>query len=361
MEVEEKMIYAPVVIPTLCRSTHFKRTVESLKRNGWAKYTDVYIGLDYPPAEKYEQGWKEICEYLETSDFSVFNKFVVLKREKNMGSYENSADLIRNIKAMNYDRWIYSDDDIEYAPNFLEYMNKCLTKYYDDPRVFAVTSYSYPIDWTLSEGSTCFLQDFNACTWGIGFMRKKEEAFYQYATSGNLLKAASEIIKSGSYKKMLDACFYDYFYAALSSDPNKPNLMKYETDISMRAYIPHKNMYCVTPAISKSRNYGFDGSGVFCQKTSGENKNNATTASNYNYGEQAIDEAESFELILDDNPSHLEINRQKLNAFDYRSPEVMKLAHQNFKLIKWFGLPLAKIIHLGCFAVKKMKSTITGK
>ena len=82
MEVEEKMIYAPVVIPTLCRSTHFKRTVESLKRNGWAKYTDVYIGLDYPPAEKYEQGWKEICEYLETSDFSVFNKFVVLNGKR---------------------------------------------------------------------------------------------------------------------------------------------------------------------------------------------------------------------------------------------------------------------------------------
>lgn len=359
MDVEEKMIYAPVVIPTLCRSTHFKRTVESLKRNGWAKYTDVYIGLDFPPAEKYEKGWREICDYLDAGDFSVFHKFVVFKREHNMGSYENSVDLIHHVKSMNYDRWIYSDDDIEYSPNFLEYMNKCLTQYYDDPRVFAVTSYSYPIDWVLTEKSTCFLQDFNVCSWGLGFMRKKEEEFYQYATSGNLVQAAPEVIRSGSYKKMLDACFYDYFYAALSSDPNKPNLMKYETDVSMRAYIAHKNMYCVSPALSKSRNYGFDGSGEYCQNTSGEG--NASTADNYNYSSQPIDESETFELVVDEDPSHLEINRQRLNAFDYRSPEVMRLAHQNYKLIKWFGLPLARIIHLGCFAVKKVKGVFTGK
>ena len=43
--------YAPVYIPTLCRDRHFILGVESLKKNGWAKYTDVYIGLDYPSKE----------------------------------------------------------------------------------------------------------------------------------------------------------------------------------------------------------------------------------------------------------------------------------------------------------------------
>ena len=355
MDTIEIKKYAPIAIPTLCRSAHFKRTVESLKGNGWAKYTDVFIGLDYPPAEKYEQGWKEICEYLETGDFSAFNRFTVIKREQNMGSCENSLSLIRHIKDLNYDRWIYSDDDIEYAPNFLEYMNKCLTRYYDDPKVFTVTGYSYPVDWTLDDGCTCFMQDFNVCSWGVGFMRKKEEEFYQYVTSGKFIKAAPEIIKTQSYKKMLDACFYDYFYAALSSDPNKPNLMKYETDVSMRAYIAHKNMYCISPAISKSRNHGFDGSGQYCQKTDGEN---AFNANNYNYGEQPIDTSETFELVMDQDPAHMDINRRKLNEFDYRSPETMALAHQNFKLIERFGLPIAKIIHLGHFVVRKVKDSL---
>ena len=47
----EKMIYAPILIPTLCRSKHFIRCIESLKKNGWAMYTDVYVALDYPSKE----------------------------------------------------------------------------------------------------------------------------------------------------------------------------------------------------------------------------------------------------------------------------------------------------------------------
>ena len=45
------MKYAPILIPTLCRSKHFIRCIESLKKNGWAKYTDVYVALDYPAKE----------------------------------------------------------------------------------------------------------------------------------------------------------------------------------------------------------------------------------------------------------------------------------------------------------------------
>lgn len=31
------MIYAPILIPTLCRSKHFIRCIESLKKNGYGK------------------------------------------------------------------------------------------------------------------------------------------------------------------------------------------------------------------------------------------------------------------------------------------------------------------------------------
>ena len=80
MENNKDIYFAPVLIPTLCRSKHFLRLMESLKRNTWAKYTDVYCGLDYPPSEKYRQGWQEICDYVDNGDFSCFAKFVVFKR-----------------------------------------------------------------------------------------------------------------------------------------------------------------------------------------------------------------------------------------------------------------------------------------
>lgn len=47
------MVYAPVCIPTLNRYEHLKELIESLQRNPWAQYTDLFIGLDFPPGEKY--------------------------------------------------------------------------------------------------------------------------------------------------------------------------------------------------------------------------------------------------------------------------------------------------------------------
>ena len=117
---------------TLCRDRHFILGVESLKKNGWAKYTDVYIGLDYPAKETHWNGYRKICDYLENGDFSIFASFNIIKRTSNIGSLAN-IDTTRDLLMEQYDRWIMAEDDIEFAPVFLEYMNKCLDYYEDDP------------------------------------------------------------------------------------------------------------------------------------------------------------------------------------------------------------------------------------
>ena len=58
----EKKVYAPMLIPTFCRDQHFMRCIESLKKNTWAKYTDVYIWLDYPLLATKNGGSEEILE-----------------------------------------------------------------------------------------------------------------------------------------------------------------------------------------------------------------------------------------------------------------------------------------------------------
>lgn len=119
------MVYAPIYIPTLCRSEHFQRCIESLKTNTWAKYTDVYIALDYPPSEKYRNGYEKICKYLSESDFSCFKSFNVVKRKKNYGAGLNSRKM-REFISERYDRWIFAEDDIFFSPIFLEYMDLSL-------------------------------------------------------------------------------------------------------------------------------------------------------------------------------------------------------------------------------------------
>ena len=117
------MIYAPIIIPTLCRYDHLVRLMESLKKNTWAKYIDIYIGIDYPPSEQYVDGYQRICNYLE-SDFPEFACVKIIKRSNNLGSFYNCESIINEV-LNKYDRFIRTDDDAEFSPNFSEYIDKC--------------------------------------------------------------------------------------------------------------------------------------------------------------------------------------------------------------------------------------------
>ena len=339
MENGKDIYFAPVLIPTLCRSKHFIRLMESLKRNTWAKYTDVYVGLDYPPAEKYRQGWQEICDYLDNGDFSCFAKLVVFKRTENYGSARNSSHLIEYAYE-HYPCWIRTDDDVEFSPNFLEFEDKCLWEYRNDPDVMFVSGYSYPVSWKANEGATCFKQNFTLSAWGLGFWASKKETYSSYIKSGEMLRDAGTIVKEGYYQRMIDSCFRDYFSSALSYG-SQTSLLLICSDVALRAYLACKNKYCISPVISKARNYGFDGSGEYCTAIEG----NGAHALDFNYSLQEIDTSDSFEFVPDDSLRYMEENKQALNAFDYRSPEEMSLANHNFQLIKRYGLTLAKVIH----------------
>ena len=74
--------YAPVLITTLNRYEHFKRCVESLSRCTHAEKTELVIGLDYPPNEKYVAGWEKISEYVKS--ISGFGKITILNVKKTL-------------------------------------------------------------------------------------------------------------------------------------------------------------------------------------------------------------------------------------------------------------------------------------
>ena len=83
----ENLNYAPILIPTLNRYEHLRRCVESLAKNKLAKESELVIGLDYPPQEKYQEGWEKIKEFLPT--ISGFGKVTILSADKNIGAVNN--------------------------------------------------------------------------------------------------------------------------------------------------------------------------------------------------------------------------------------------------------------------------------
>lgn len=93
--------FAPVIIPTLNRYDHFHRLVESLSKSPEAKETELVIGLDYPPSEKYMDGFCKIRDYIPT--ITGFRKVTVFVAEKNLGPSKNTKILRDYVDKQGYD------------------------------------------------------------------------------------------------------------------------------------------------------------------------------------------------------------------------------------------------------------------
>ena len=112
------------------RNVHFERCLESLERCSGADQTEVYVALDYPPSEKYKEGWKKIDDYLRLKESqNGFKKLHVIRRDRNYGiCHENGnyETLIREIKK-SYDRYILSEDEMNSLHASLSFRINVLT------------------------------------------------------------------------------------------------------------------------------------------------------------------------------------------------------------------------------------------
>lgn len=322
------MKYAPVVIPVLCRYKHFTKCIESLANNGWAKYTDVYIALDYPAKDKHVYGYNQICRYLDNNDFSEFHSFCVIKRNKNLGPAINEQKLINEI-LVKYDRFIRTDDDTEFSPCFLEYMDKALDKYENDNSVVAVTGYSYPCNYIYSSGSTIIKENFFCPMWGTGFWKDSYYYLNKQLSEEYILHCQfSEKLKSKKYRNLIDARFIDLVDAGLSWQKNK--FVFLVSDIGVSTFIGLYGKYIIYPVESMVRNNGFDGSGFTCP---GINNNI--------FMEQEISTSDTLEII-EDKLNDIDANRNVVNRFDSRTKKQMFKVWLKIILYKFLGERLYK-------------------
>jgi len=268
--------YAPVIIPTLNRYVHFKRCLESLENCTGAEFTDVYVGLDYPPSEKYVEGWTLIDDYLaEKEKNNKFNKLIVFRRDHNCGVGKEGSNgrlLLTEIQSSLYDRYIFSEDDNEFSPNFLEYMNKALEKYKEIPHVIKISAYTPTIFGQLTDKTTFFGIDTPAYGLGSWFKKEKEIKIIDYVEIEKELKS--------SLKAMwhLFWCYPALIYMAVHMVKSKKNY----GDIR---YSMHNFLYgtfTLQPTQSLVRNWGADGSGLHSGVVKGLDKEIIQTDCHFN-------------------------------------------------------------------------------
>ena len=289
------MIYAPVIIPTLCRAEKFKNCIESLKKNPYAKYTELYISLDYPPSEKYRKGYQEIEQYLEAG-IDGFANVIILKQRENQGSYGNYQVLKKRVYEK-HDCYIFSEDDNIFSPDFLEYMDKCLTEFEKDEKILAVTGYSYPIDWQTDKYSVLKINSYFAA-WGFGIWRDKEEEMLKHLSLENFERILKDLVITKKLYNISRNQYCNFIKGMIEyTDMLIVNNEIPAVDLSFSLYQIFYNKYMIFPVESKVRNTGYGQDGVHCGEMIIQ-EHIAPNHRNYPYDKQPIDLEDKFEKII---------------------------------------------------------------
>ena len=319
----EQFIYAPVVIPTLCRYNTFKPCIDSLSRCIGADKTELYIGLDYPAKDSHWEGYRKICDYVQ--NIKGFKSVYIFKREYNYGQGRNMEDLLKHVKEK-YDRYIVSEDDNVFSPNFLEYINGGLEKYRNHPDVIAICGFNYPFSYMQNMSG----YDKNAfpitafTAWGVGLWFDKKPLHFVNK------EKAKEIVYSWKMVRKLWKCDMHATIHRL--------LYRYEkaySDLMWHIYCVIYRKYAIFPAISKVRNLGFEGEATNCRP-------------NPIYANQKIDESAHFEyddFDIKDYPAILAVHKKMFNRnfmvrrlceFEYLMFRMTGLVLRDFPVIRYF-------------------------
>lgn len=256
------MEYAPVIIPTLNRYKHLERCLDSLSKNRWANLTEVYISVDYPPSEKYAEGHRKVLALLKSYDFSAFKDIHVIYQDQNLGAKGNS-DFLYSLVRRNNNCVIYSEDDNEFSPNFIEYIDKCLEFFKDDPNIVFICG-ATDVNWVSQEGADIIKTKF-CPSYGLGIFLQKMDLLI--AEGKDFLLSRNNWTFSTFYRlfRRNKFLFSKYICEILLANKGLFWLQDGELnfcDTVISIYLHLSDYYSITPVIPVSRTFGNDGSGV---------------------------------------------------------------------------------------------------
>jgi hypothetical protein len=239
---------APIALFAYRRPRHLQATLSALAENTLAKETAVTIFCDGPRSEA-DRTDVEAVRTLATHA-TGFRDLRVIFRDRNLGL---ARSLISGVTTMlaEYETVIVLEDDLLTSPFFLCYMNEALARYRDDPRVWCVHGYPFPVRAHLPE--TFFLR--GAECWGWATWRRAWQGFQE--DEGILLSALREKDLVRAFN--LDGG-YDYYGLLKRQAAGKVDSWA----IRWRASAFVAGGLCLWPGRSLVQNIGHDKSGEHC-------------------------------------------------------------------------------------------------
>ena len=244
---------APVIMFVYNRLKHVKETVESLSTNKISRESDLFIYSDGPKNSEDSIKVKSVREYLKT--ISGFKTIRIIEKEHNNGLANSVIAGVTEV-LQKYPKVIVVEDDLRVSSDFLSFMNAALDFYSQNPKIFSISGYNFPIDIPTDYHYDVYLS-YRASSWGWATWRDRWN------------KADWEVQDYQEFKK--DKNTQRLFNRG--GEDLTPMLHKQMKGIvdswAIRwAYSHYKNnVYCLFPKKSFVVNIGMDNSGQHAKKS----------------------------------------------------------------------------------------------
>lgn len=258
---------APVVLFVYNRVDHTAKTIEYLKKNSLAKYTNLYIYSDAAKSIGQEESVKNVRELIYNID--GFKSISIIEANENNGLAKSVINGVSEV-IDKHGKVIVLEDDIITSSQFLEFMNDSLDFYEDIERIWSISGYNFPIE-IPSQYKKSIYYAYRSSSWA-------------WATWKNRWDTIDWEIQSYKHYRLNPIKIYKFCKGGNDLDKMLRYQMKGKIDSWAIRWCFNQfiqNRYTVYPVKSFATNIGTDGSGTHCDSTS--SRFNSKIYDNVNY------------------------------------------------------------------------------
>ena len=248
--------YAPILVMVYDRLDSLKKCIESLQKCEESAQSVLYISSDAAYRSQDTEKIEAVRNYIKT--VSGFKNVVPIIHKENKGlngSYNFAIDLIFK----DNDTFLFLEDDIIVAPDFLKFMNDGLEFYKNENKIISISGFSHSVFFDVDDSSKSEVYFTNRwCPWG--FASWKEKILNVPSLS---LEELKQDLNRKAFVKKLDEIGIDLFTAFQRKLYQKQALV---LDYRYVHHMVKNDLYTVTPYTTKTFNIGNDGQGTRTKK-----------------------------------------------------------------------------------------------
>jgi hypothetical protein len=245
---------APIVLFVFNRPEHTRKTIESLQQNTLSHHSDLFVFADGARNPKEVADVEAVRSMVDRIE--GFRKITVHKQLGNLGLADSVISGVSSVIGR-YGKAIVVEDDLEFSPHFLDYINDALDRYLLDHRVFSIGGYSPPLQIPVGYAEDSYLS-YRCCTWGWAtWLDRWAKVDWDVREYDNFINDPQQVARFNRGGDDMSQLLKLQMEGKISSWGIRWDYAHFKNDA-----------YCFRPTFSIVGNTGNDGTGTHCGATS---------------------------------------------------------------------------------------------